>query len=145
MSWAAKRQTSRVEDRAYSLMGIFSVNMPLIYGEGEVAFIRLQEEIMRISDDDSLFAWASSDNRGGLLATSPTDSSHSNNIARTDPFGTLDNPSTISSRGIHLDLRFIGIGCEGLGLAILHCKERSGGHKLIAIYLRDLFLTMNLF
>lgn len=35
MSWAADRMTSRVEDRAYSLLGIFDVNMPMLYGEGE--------------------------------------------------------------------------------------------------------------
>jgi hypothetical protein len=57
MSWAANRETTRVEDRAYSLLGIFDCNMPLLYGEGAKAFIRLQEEIMKVSDDQSLFAW----------------------------------------------------------------------------------------
>ena len=56
MSWAAERETSRIEDHAYSLMGIFGINMPLLYRERESAFIRLQEEIMKISDDHSLFA-----------------------------------------------------------------------------------------
>jgi len=42
MSWAAERETTRVEDRAYSLLGVFGVNMPLLYGEGERSFIRLQ-------------------------------------------------------------------------------------------------------
>jgi hypothetical protein len=51
MSWAASRQTTRVEDQAYSLMGIFDVNMPLLYGEGEKAFLRLQEEIIKNSND----------------------------------------------------------------------------------------------
>jgi len=41
MSWAAKRKTTRTEDIAYSLLGIFDVNMPLLYGEGEKSFIRL--------------------------------------------------------------------------------------------------------
>lgn len=57
MSWAADRATTRVEDRAYSLFGIFDVNMPLIYGEGEKAFGRLQEAIARENNDLSLFAW----------------------------------------------------------------------------------------
>lgn len=57
MSWAAKRQTTRVEDIAYSLLGIFDVNMPMLYGEGEKAFIRLQEEIIKKSNDMSIFAW----------------------------------------------------------------------------------------
>lgn len=57
MSWAANRQTTRKEDIAYCLMGLFGVNMPLLYGEGEQAFIRLQEKIMEDSDDQSIFAW----------------------------------------------------------------------------------------
>ncbi|KAF2028096.1 HET-domain-containing protein [Setomelanomma holmii] len=42
MSWASGRETSRPEDMAYSLIGIFGVNMPLLYGEGTKAFVRLQ-------------------------------------------------------------------------------------------------------
>ncbi|KAG9242985.1 heterokaryon incompatibility protein-domain-containing protein, partial [Calycina marina] len=57
MSWASKRETTRLEDRAYSLLRIFDVNMPLLYGEGKRAFTRLQEEIMKHSEDHSLFAW----------------------------------------------------------------------------------------
>jgi hypothetical protein len=54
MSWAARRRTTRIEGVAYCLMGIFDVNMPLLYGEGEKAFIRLQEEIIKENDDHSL-------------------------------------------------------------------------------------------
>jgi hypothetical protein len=57
MSWAASRETSRVEDLAYCLLGIFDVSMPLIYGEGERSFRRLQEEIVRRSNDLTIFAW----------------------------------------------------------------------------------------
>ncbi|KAF2008646.1 HET-domain-containing protein [Aaosphaeria arxii CBS 175.79] len=57
MSWAAKRQTTRKEDMAYCLLGIFDINMPMLYGEGEGAFIRLQEEIMKITNDNSLLCW----------------------------------------------------------------------------------------
>ena len=57
LSWAAKRETTRVEDQAYSLLGIFNINMPTLYGEGDRAFRRLQEEIMRCTPDQSLFAW----------------------------------------------------------------------------------------
>jgi hypothetical protein len=42
MSWAADRETTRIEDLAYCLLGIFGVNMPLLYGEGKKAFLRLQ-------------------------------------------------------------------------------------------------------
>lgn len=58
MAWAAGRRTTRIEDAAYCLLGIFNVNMPLIYGEGYKAFQRLQEEIaMKMSGDMTLFAW----------------------------------------------------------------------------------------
>ncbi|KAI1260722.1 HET-domain-containing protein [Xylariaceae sp. FL1019] len=57
MSWAANRQTRRVEDMAYCLLGLFDINMPLLYGEGQKAFTRLQEEIIRSSNDLSIFAW----------------------------------------------------------------------------------------
>lgn len=81
MSWAATRETSRPEDMAYCLMGIFNVNMPMLYGEGgEKAFVRLQEQIMQDSDDESMFAWRCARKEGddrheddalhGLLATS---------------------------------------------------------------------------
>ncbi|KAL4076540.1 heterokaryon incompatibility protein-domain-containing protein [Scleroderma yunnanense] len=59
MSWAADRNTTRVEDRAYSLLGLLDVNMPMLYGEGKRAFQRLQLEIIRTSNDQSIFAWGS--------------------------------------------------------------------------------------
>jgi hypothetical protein len=85
MSWATRRQTSREEDAAYCLLGIFGVNMPLLYGEGAHALRRLQEEILRIDEDYTLFAWSlsprlfrSGDDRItsvsiGLLASAPRD------------------------------------------------------------------------
>ena len=70
MSWASGRSTTRVEDEAYCLMGLFNVNMPTLYGEGREAFYRLQREIMKQSVDTSLFAWGSradSTNSGDLV------------------------------------------------------------------------------
>jgi len=84
MFWASSRETTRREDLAYCLLGMFDVNMPLIYGEGDKAFIRLQEEIMRESTDQSLFAWrrhgAKESMRHGLLAASPADFASSSEI-----------------------------------------------------------------
>ena len=57
MSWAANRETTRVEDAAYCLLGIFKVHMPLIYGEGQRAFYRLQKEIMKTTEDYTMLAW----------------------------------------------------------------------------------------
>ncbi|KAF2636030.1 HET-domain-containing protein [Massarina eburnea CBS 473.64] len=74
MSWAAKRITTRGEDMAYCLFGIFDVNLPLLYGEGlQKAFIRLQEAIIKKSNELTIFAWKSNGRTGrsGILATSP--------------------------------------------------------------------------
>jgi hypothetical protein len=57
MSWASQRNTTRIEDEAYCLLGIFGVNMPMLYGEGERAFYRLQEEIIRHTEDYSFLLW----------------------------------------------------------------------------------------
>lgn len=80
MSWAVDRETKREEDIAYSLLGIFNVNLPLIYGEGSNrAFMRLQEKILQQTDDHTIFAWRGTPSIGnaseahGLLATSPND------------------------------------------------------------------------
>jgi hypothetical protein len=141
MSWASKRETTRVEDRAYCLMGLFGIYMPMLYGEGERAFIRLQEEIIRISDDHSLFAWRSTENHGGILATSPSDFAESGNIIQTNLSDSVNNPLTLSSRGIYLSLRFKKTDSEGSGLAILHCTEVGKERMRLAIHLRDIFLT----
>ncbi|KAM0420978.1 hypothetical protein ACHAPT_011221 [Fusarium lateritium] len=57
MSWLSRRVTTRVEDMAYCVLGIFDINMPLLYGEGMKAFIRLQEEIIKVSTDHTIFCW----------------------------------------------------------------------------------------
>ena len=114
MSWAAKRETTRVEDMAYSLMGLFGINMPLLYGERENAFVRLQQEIMKISDDHSLFAWTegtesvASPRHGiegpgrGLLARSPAEFINSGEICCVEYHQTL--PYTTTNQGIRLQV-----------------------------------------
>nr|VWO96236.1 DNA gyrase subunit A (EC [Ganoderma boninense] len=61
MQWAARRETTRVEDQAYSLLGIFGITMPTLYGEGENAFRRLQEQILERIPDHSIFVWGHQD------------------------------------------------------------------------------------
>lgn len=57
MSWAADHQSAKVEDRAYSLLGIVDVAMVVNYGEGDRSFQRLQDELLRTTSDDSIFAF----------------------------------------------------------------------------------------
>lgn len=75
MAWAARRQTAREEDLAYALMGLFDVNMPILYGEGlKKAFRRLQLEIIQMnSTDQSIFIWRTNKRISGLLADYPED------------------------------------------------------------------------
>ncbi|KAK4172638.1 heterokaryon incompatibility protein-domain-containing protein [Triangularia setosa] len=88
MSWAANRQTTRPEDVAYCLLGVFGVKLPMIYGEGDNAFRRLQEEIILKSNDMTIFAWQHNNvgaspaqipaSRSPLLAHSPDNFSRPN-------------------------------------------------------------------
>lgn len=74
MAWAARRKTTRVEDVAYSLMGIFDVSLQIAYGEGgERAFCRLIEAIMQ-AGDPSVLNWkgaAAQHHSSGAIPRSP--------------------------------------------------------------------------
>lgn len=142
MSWASYRKTTRVEDVAYCLMGMFGINMPMLYGEGERAFIRLQEEIMKISDDHTLFAWASTDGGDNFLATSPAAFSKSSEITMVDSSSNLTGTITVNNMGLHLHLCFMDIErppSQRVRLAILPCVVKgSSGTKAVGIYLEAL-------
>ncbi|RMY47433.1 hypothetical protein D0863_15638 [Hortaea werneckii] len=141
MSWAADRMTSRIEDRAYSLLGLFDVNIPLLYGERERAFMRLQEEIIRRSNDQSILAWgydmAVDENPGMLLARSPTDFRGSNNIAFRESYsgGKALQLDSQALRGSSL-VRYEG---DGLWTARLNCEDSSEGQIKLGIVRRDSF------
>ncbi|KAI0104352.1 HET-domain-containing protein [Daldinia grandis] len=111
MSWAAHRLSTRVEDIAYSLLGIFEINMPLLYGEGAKAFVRLQEEILKETDDHSLLCWTvprfspRAWSLESVFAKSPNDFADSGNIA-----GNLydtGSPSAMTNRGLQIYLYLI--------------------------------------
>jgi hypothetical protein len=51
-TWSRDRKTTRPEDLAYCLLGLFGVSMAVIYGEGEKnSFRRLRREILRAGKD----------------------------------------------------------------------------------------------
>ena len=138
MSWAAKRETTRVEDRAYSLLAIFDVHMPQIYGEREAAFLRLQRAIIQQSKDESIFAWPMSDKDNertytGLLARSPSDFSGCNDvISNRGSTGFSETNGELSIR-----LRTFPYCMETYG-AILNCKRQFLPEESIAILLSRL-------
>ncbi|KAK5747422.1 hypothetical protein LTR17_000063 [Elasticomyces elasticus] len=131
MSWASQRQTSRLEDVAYSLLGIFDINMTLLYGEGDNAFIRLQEEIIKQSTDHSILAWEYSTSpsrritrRWGLLAEHPNNFSTSNNVLATDYH--RERPAKagfdLSNQGLRITLPVICRPEEDQDWALLDCS-----------------------
>ena len=140
MSWAATRETTRIEDVAYCLLGIFGVNIPLLYGEGKRAFIRLQEEIVKNSNDLSLLAWVSSkdddisinvDSYCGVFAQHPRDFKASGNLAllkdvKFTPDFTMTNKGlkiqTLLEYDLWYDVHAMQINCHD----ILSSSKRVG-------------------
>jgi hypothetical protein len=125
MSWASDRKTTRPEDIAYCLIGLFDVTMPLIYGEGaEKAFLRLEEEIIKNSDDHSLFAWklTKSGCSHGLLAPHPSafaDSHHIVAARRTSPRSEYGFTNIGLRISLHLACSIKG----GVYIAALNCQD----------------------
>jgi hypothetical protein len=138
MSWAADRVTSRQEDMAYCLMGLFDVNMPLLYGEGgEKAFIRLQEEIMKESDDQSIFAWdATSKDRSilqiGGLATSPSQFKNTSSIMAVSM--GRDSFVVMTPRGMQINVPIVEQ--ERRTVALLSCRFLDDQQSVVGVYVQ---------
>ncbi len=148
MSWARSRQATRVEDIAYSLLGIFDINMPLLYGEEAKAFMRLQSEIIRSCPDLSILAWSDNPIPGGntvvneeavdlfstVLASSP------GNFGVCSNFSKLQNRSapnfSISNRGISLQARFGLRDSNTTTILVLPVCQSSG--RIIGIQMRNI-------
>lgn len=135
MSWVSKRTTTRTEDIAYSLLGIFGVNMPMLYGEGERAFTRLREEIMKHSNDHSLFARTiKKEGYRGLLAKSPASFQHSHDIIPS--INKLSEvPYSVTNFGLSITLAFMPWAMDTYFVA-LDCERDDIYDSRIGIYLR---------
>ena len=142
MSWAAGRMTTRVEDAAYSLLGLLDVNMPLLYGEGEKAFIRLQEEIIKTSTDESIFAWQGSaqdmllqrlmPRKPDMLASSPEQFATAANIV---PLSLAGNSYAITNQGLEIRLPLLETPDSGL-IGILNCHDDGDIFNCVGLKLR---------
>ncbi|KAL8684945.1 MAG: hypothetical protein Q9218_008059, partial [Villophora microphyllina] len=108
MSWMSKRQTTRPEDIAYSLLGLFDVYMPLIYGEGSNAFARLQEEIVKSSDDETIFAWTDDSLFvSGMLALSPAAFAKSGDVVTFQDPHVRRSPYSITNFGLAIEANLV--------------------------------------
>ncbi|KAK4445788.1 hypothetical protein QBC34DRAFT_412667 [Podospora aff. communis PSN243] len=146
MKWAAHRKTTRPEDEAYCLVGLFDINLPLFYGEGRSrAFLRLQEEILKTTNDQSLFAWTSIPNDNadpdklhGLFAQSPANFRHSSNMQPLPRANThASMPAATTSQGLRIQLYLEPVSkvlpdeadpLEEDYYAILDCDVLCSGH-----------------
>ncbi|KAF3070104.1 hypothetical protein CFAM422_006807 [Trichoderma lentiforme] len=166
LGWAANRETTREEDLAYCLFGLFDVNMPLIYGEGGKAFLRLQEHILQQSDDHTIFAWRAAspstdpDTAYGLFAKSPRDFHNFTNgswrrglpgykihskfdrLVRVWGSNVPQDPVTMSNKGIHItslvkDLRHPWASGD-LVIMLLNCCFDANPSATAGIYLKRL-------
>lgn len=122
MRWASTRSTTRSEDLAYCLMGMFNVHLPLLYGEGHRAFIRLQEEILKTTNDHTLFIWGLlSEARyqvavglghlrhqklTGMVAQTPRDFQNVSESAAISALRFMDQPQ-ISASGLRINMPVI--------------------------------------
>ncbi|KAK7894649.1 hypothetical protein LTR67_005388 [Exophiala xenobiotica] len=142
MSWVSRRQTTRIEDMAYCMLGLFDVHMPLIYGEGRKAFMRLQLEILKKSDDDSIYAWKAPLDRSGLLATWPTAFAESDNIIQIvfpdDPTPWI--PPMMTSIGLEMRGRYerddpyqTSVDVRH-GVHTIHTSISTGGRVSLVMY-----------
>jgi len=106
MSWASLRHATREEDLTYCLLGLFDVNMPMLYGEGAKAFVRLQLDIIKESADMSLFAWSALEEGppeySGLLARAPADFRKSGALVVFENVGQNSTEISTTNQGIRL-------------------------------------------
>ncbi|KAI0861345.1 HET domain-containing protein [Xylaria cubensis] len=154
MSWASKRETTRVEDLAYCLLGIFQVNMPLLYGEGMRAFQRLQEEIIKMNTDMSLFCWRARPQESkyrGLLAHSPAEfaSYHDTDLKSRKSISWSSVGSekefSVTNKGVRIDAELVKTIYAGREMTALRCNLRPDDYVALIllrhyrdnVYVRD--------
>ncbi|KAK3365058.1 hypothetical protein B0T24DRAFT_652229 [Lasiosphaeria ovina] len=127
MSWAASRSTTREEDPAYCLLGIFDVMMPMLY----------EEAIMRKTRDDSILAWnlpaltkalrhasaAAYSVGSGVLAVGPLGFAACGQIARRKL--SADDPLDVRGGNLRLNLRLYTRLATGGILGLLECGPEN--------------------
>ncbi|KAJ8113703.1 hypothetical protein OPT61_g4222 [Boeremia exigua] len=130
-SWASLRQTTRPEDIAYCLLGLVGINMPMLYGEGAHAFHRLQLELIKQSNEHSIFTWhihgsPSHASFSAILAQSPEPFQSSANIRSIYPYRPAANMNfEMTNSGLRISLPCVPISQNRM-VAILDCENGDG-------------------
>ncbi|OSS43315.1 hypothetical protein B5807_12023 [Epicoccum nigrum] len=130
--WASRRKTTREEDMAYCLLGLVGINMPMLYGEGQRAFYRLQLEILKQSNDHTIFAWeypfqhAELRPSTAVLAPSPSYFFNSRGIQTIrDPRSIETLTFAVTNNGLRIRLPVVKTNPNEF-VAFLHCENHNG-------------------
>jgi hypothetical protein len=118
MTWAAGRKTTRIEDIAYSLTGIFDITMTIAYGEGDRAFKRFMAELIQNCEEWQILVWA------GGLPGSPTEPAcyHTTNVPALEVLknrhiswwgeGSGDSEFSVTKRGVQVKLLVVPVSVQ---------------------------------
>jgi hypothetical protein len=131
-SWAALRETTRVEDLAYCMLGLVDINMPMLYGEGPRAFYRLQLEIIRKTSEHSIFAWEPVQavqkdwQLTTVLAPSPSFFQNAAHIKLVEQ-AKFQEATTheVTNNGLRITLQSISVGSDRV-IGMLNCRDSLG-------------------
>ena len=143
MSWASQRLTTRIEDMAYCMLGIFDVNMSLIYGEQRKAFARLQETIVQTTGDLSIFAWtfdpasAPCPEYTGFFADSPRHFKHCSDM-KTTREDSIYRDLKVTVRGIQLEASLVHLYLPSHPYQPVLSLICTVGDDSIGIYIRKI-------
>ena len=144
MSWAACRETTRIEDMAYCLLGIFDITMPMIYGEGDRAFRRLQHEIIRACLDHSILAWGlgldefgPSDGStdvasAGAMAKTPAEFAKCGNLVTRKTSNSLSAIELVAGGCLSVHL-FLYTSETGNLYGLLNCGPENNSHQVAGV------------
>lgn len=135
-SWAAVRQTTRAEDMAYCLLGLLDINMPMLYGEGERAFYRLQSELIARYNDHTIFTWeAIEGSPDSMVVLAPSPAYFKQSAGNYNIEAEARSTHEITNHGLRITLPCIHINQERL-IAILNCRNEQGSR--IGMWLENL-------
>jgi hypothetical protein len=100
-------------------------------------------EIIKITEDQSIFAWASDEGRSGLFASTPSSFLHSGSIVGLSIRGPRPSPHVMTSRGLNIELDFLERASRGPGppgfIGLLHCcRQAAKLDTCLAVYLANL-------
>jgi hypothetical protein len=145
LGWASKRTTTRIEDMAYCLIGVFNVDLPIAYGERDRAFHRLQAELIQNSDDKSVFTWQdkSSELNSMLAANAQCFSKVFPPMIDLLPLANSDTLVSMTNIGLRMPALIFKMGVDGVPkvpkipeaayMAVIGKLSGSGDHVVVLL------------